>query len=64
VRIRWCSTVLNTHTPPAPSDVPDFDPFMAIRRIPLAQEGESFAEYLTLEHGWVGQFERIDFRRP
>jgi hypothetical protein len=41
-------------------DLPDFDHYLDIRRIPLDRAGESFADYLTLAHGWDGQFRRVD----
>jgi hypothetical protein len=42
------------------SDLADFEHYLDIRRIPSDRAGEAFADYLILQYGWDGQFQRVD----
>jgi hypothetical protein len=33
-----------------------------VNEIPLDRAGEAFADYLTLQYGWDGQFQRVDLQ--
>jgi hypothetical protein len=39
----------------------DFDHYIDVHGISPAQAAEAFADYLALEYGWDGQFERVEF---
>lgn len=41
-------------------DLADFEHYLDIRRIPSDRAGEAFADYLTLQYDWDGQFQRVD----